>query len=166
MVRQGQMPVGHAEVLTHIDHDRQAIALRIFEEAQGTMSVAMLRKVANDLYEEQSQDNLFSLETFWTTQAVKVRELPRRGKHAVTGAPVTHEIPSPRWCPPDNVGAICDRYIAELQRAGYRREAQAVANLYEMLVKLNYCAVPLDAELLKSETAEPEIPSSGILRPS
>lgn len=73
-------------------------------------------------------------------------DLPRRGKKAVTGAPIRNDLPS--ITASGNTGAIIDRYIASLVMTGFEAEAAAVGNLYEALVHTNYASVPQNAMLL------------------
>ena len=44
---------------------------------------------------------------------------------------------------------VIDRWIKELLDAGFEREAGAVGNLYNKLVRHNLISVPEDPELLK-----------------
>ena len=149
LLANGHLPIGHAEAMTDLDANRQRIAIRIFREAKNGMPLTAFRGVISQLLEEQSQDSLFDLESFWVEQVQQNAELPRKGKRAITGAPTRKDIPQVHIQPRDNQGVIIDRYIADLLATGHEAEAAAIGNLYEAMVHQNYMAVPVRAELLK-----------------
>jgi len=149
LVAFGNMPIGHAEAMTTLDNNRQLIALRIFRESKG-LTLSQFRHIVSELLAEQSQESLFSLETFWLQQ-VKKEELPRRGKHAVTGAPVRNDLPPiEQQSSSDTAAVIMDQWIAKLIESGLKEEASVVGTLYDALVRMNYLAVPPQAILLRS----------------
>jgi hypothetical protein len=80
--------------------------------------------------------------------------LPRRGKKAITGAPTRPDLPTVRILSTDTAGHIVDRYIADLLAAGFKKEAAAVGNLYDALVKSNAMVVPESALLLSSKDGD------------
>jgi ParB/RepB/Spo0J family partition protein len=147
LVKHGHMPVGHAEAITDLDPNRQRIAMRIFRESKA-MPLATFRHIVSQLLEEQSQESLFDLESFWVEQVQHNAELPRKGKHAVTGAPTRKDLPPPEINPRDTAAVIIDRYIADLLAAGHREEAAAIGTVYNAMVRMNYMAVPFKAALL------------------
>lgn len=144
----GQLPIGHAEALTPLDNNRQRIALRILNE-RPELALAGFRAIVSELLSEQSQDGLFDLETFWKAQVQKP-ELPKRGKHAVTGAPTRKDLPAVVTHPSDSAATVLDRYIAELQSAGHETEAATLGTVYDALVHSNFLSVPHDARLTKA----------------
>ena len=147
LVAFGHLPIGHAEALVGLDANRQRIALRIFQESKG-MTLAQFRHIVSELFAEQSQDSLFDLQNFWIQQ-VQTNELPRRGRHAFTGAPVRQDLPPVEsHSASENTAVIIDRWIASLLERGYRAEAETVGVLYDSLVKLNYLAVPPNSMLV------------------
>ena len=152
LVASGQLPLGHAEAMTPLDHNRQMIALRVFSKSSG-MPLATFRGLVSQLLEEQAQDSLFDLESFWTQVVEQQKEIPRRGKHAVTGAPVRPDLPPVEIQNDDTVGQVVDRYIAQLIRSGMRLEAATVGTLYNALVHHNFVATPMLPVLL-SEASE------------
>jgi ParB/RepB/Spo0J family partition protein len=148
LVAGGHFPLGHAEAITDLDPNRQRIATRIFRESKNGLPLSAFRSIVSQLAEEQAQDSLFNLESFWVTQVQQMADLPRRGKRAVTGAPTRSDLPRPEIGQTDNQGVIIDRYIAQLLAAGFAAEAAAIGNLYDAMVKMNYISVPPNAKLL------------------
>lgn len=156
LVAGGQFPIGHAEAITDLDANRQRIAVRIYSESNGGMSLSVFRGVVSQLLEEQSQDSLFDLESFWVKQVQLQAELPKRGKRAVTGAPSRGDLPPVEIGTRDNQAVIIDRYIARLLKAGKRDEAAAIGTLYNALVRTNYMAVPMNSELMNLDEESEE----------
>lgn len=149
LVAFGNMPIGHAETMTPLDNNRQMIALRIYRESKG-LTLSQFRHIVSELLTEQSQESLFSLETFWVQQ-VKKEELPRRGKHAVTGAPTRKDLPPvEQRSSSDTTAAVMEQWIARLLEIGLKDEAAVVGTLYDALVRMNYLTVPPQAILLRS----------------
>jgi ParB/RepB/Spo0J family partition protein len=153
LVATGQLPIGHAEAMVRLDLNRQRIALRIYRESKNGLSREAFSGIVGQLLEEQSQDSLFDLESFWVSQVQAGAELPKSGKRAVTGAPIRNDVPLIEAGGKDTVGGIFDRYIADLKAAGLTAEAGAVGTLYDLLVKTNFVRVPNAARLL----ADPEL---------
>lgn len=147
LVACGQLLIGHAEALAPLDNNRQRIALRILNE-RPELSLAGFRAIVSELLGEQSQDGLFDLEAFWKTEVAQP-ELPRKGKHAVTGAPVRQDLPVVVTHPSDSAATVIDRYIAELLAAGKEAEAATLGTMYNALVHANFLAVPSKAELIR-----------------
>lgn len=148
LVARGHMPIGHAEALTPLDHNRQMIALRIFRDAKAGVPLSTFKGIVSQLLEKQSQESLFDLAEFWSNRLEQTLELPRSGKKAVTGAPASTDAPVIKTTNKDTVGSIFDRYISDLLTAGKTAEAATVGNLYNSLVHSNFTSVPADAKLL------------------
>ena len=147
LVATGQFPLGHAEAIAVLDVNRQRIALRLFNESEN-MPLRVFRRITSQLYEEQAQEALWDLEQFWKAQIVEMRDVPRRGKRAVTGAPTRSDIPRPRIWDDCRTNEVIDRYIADLLEAGFEAEAAAIGNLYDALVHSNFLGVPESAQLV------------------
>ena len=149
MISFGHLPIGHAEAMTRLDRNRQLLAIRVLREKEN-VPLRVFRQIVNQLLEEQSQDALFDLADFWVQQVQDEGELPRKGKRAVTGAPTRDDLPEVPALNTmgDTTGAVLDRYIAQLEKAGFNAEAAAVGNLYDALVRGNYTSVPVNAALL------------------
>ena len=156
LVATGQLPLGHAEALAPLDANRQIIAIRILRESKNGLPLRVFQPIVGQLLNEQSQEQLFDLESFWVEQVQADNlTLPTRGKRAVTGAPTRADLPTVRATNQydDTTGAVMDRYIADLLSAGFESEAAAVGNLYNTLVAGNYTCVPREPALFrKGET--------------
>lgn len=150
LVAHGHFPLGHAETIADLDPNRQNIALRIYRESANGLPLAAFRSITSQLLEEQSQESLFDLENFWVEQVQDLKDFPKRGKRAVTGAPTRMDLPPLQTSGKDSVGSIMDRYIAELVKAGHEAEAQALGLVYNTLVVGNWVSVPNNANLLNS----------------
>lgn len=147
LVASGNLPIGHAEAITPLDANRQRIALRVYNSGSG-LALSDFRKMVGQLLEEQQQDSLFDIESFWTEQAQRMAEMPRRGKKAVTGAPIREDLPAVRYEPTDSAAQVIDRFIAELLHSGKRDEAAVIGTLYTALVHGNFMSVPSESKLL------------------
>ncbi len=147
LVAAGQLAIGHAETLAPLDDNRQRIALRILASSEG-LTLQQFRHIVADLLAEQNAETLFDLEKFWCDQ-VQRQELPRRGRHAFTGAPIRPDLPPVRQVGPgqNSTAALIDSYIADLLQAGLTAEAGVIGTLYTALVQLNYLGVPENSRL-------------------
>lgn len=146
LVASDQFPIGHAQVLTDLDSNRQRIASRIFNESNG-IALKTFRGIVNQLLEEQSQDNLFDLENFWVEQVQMSTELPKRGKKAITNAPTSKELPPVNLIQKSNAASIIDNYIADLIASKHQAAAEAIGTLYDALVHGNFMSVPAQSAL-------------------
>ena len=153
LVATGNLSLGHAESMTRLDANRQISSLRILQASTNPLTVGAFQSICQQLYDEQCQDGLFHLEAFWTEQVHQEHPLPKRGKHALTGAPTRSDLPPVDATMTDSAGAVMDRYIKALLDAGKGEEAAAVGNLYTRLVQGNWVSVPDNAELLKDKEA-------------
>lgn len=152
LVAKGYLPIGHAECLVRLDPDRQRIALRTLNGAGRLPTLAVWRSFINQLLEEQAQDAMFDLADFFTNAFAQPEDLPRRGRRAVVGAPVRHDLPPITVRNTDSAADILDRWIAELLQAGRDLDAATVGTLYTALVHANFMTVPGSAILLSQET--------------
>lgn len=148
LVAKGHLPIGHAEALVRLDVNRQRIALRTLNESSRLPTLAVWRSFISQLLEEQAQDAMFDLAAFFTEAFAQPEELPRRGKRAVVGAPVRHDLPPITVKPTDSTADILDRWIGELLAAGKGDDAATVGTLYTTLVHANFMTVPCSATLL------------------
>lgn len=149
LVAKGHLPIGHAELLVRLDADRQRLALRTLNGAGRLPTLAVWRSIISQLLEEQAQDAMFDLAAFFTEAFARPDDLPRKGKRAVVGAPVRHDLPPITLKGTDCAADILDRWIAELLAAGRADEAATVGTLYTTLVHANYMTVPSGAILLR-----------------
>lgn len=153
LVAFSQLPIGHAEAMTDLDANRQRIALQVFQNGK-SIPLAQFRHIVSELLAEQSQDSLFNLETFWVNQVQQEQDLPRRGKHAFTGAPTRTDLPPVEASPEDSTAAVIDRWISGLLSQGLVNEAAVAGTLYDALVRLNYLSVPSGASLRANTAAD------------
>jgi ParB/RepB/Spo0J family partition protein len=152
LVAKGHLPIGHAECLVRLDVNRQRIALRTLNDSARLPTLAVWRSFISQLLEEQAQDAMFDLAAFFTEAFAQPEDLPRRGKRAVVGAPVRHDLPPITVKPTDSTADILDRWIAALLSAGHAVDAATVGTLYTTLVHANFMTVPCSATLLSQET--------------
>lgn len=135
------LPLGHAEVLSKLDHYRQLIAMRVYREAKA-MPLNTFCAVVSDLYAEQAQECLFDLESFWMEQATRLADIPTRGKKAVVNVPTRTDIPAPEINMTDTTSVVIMRYILHLETMGFAAEAGAIGTLYRALIHSNSMALP------------------------
>lgn len=141
LVAKKHLPLGHAETMTKLDANRQLIALRIYREAKA-MPLNTFIRVVSDLYEEQAQDALFDLESFWMEHAAQMAATPVRGKKAVVNVPTRPDLPAPEMKTTDTTSAVIMRYILHLDAQGLRQEAATIGTLYKALIHSNSMALP------------------------
>lgn len=65
-----------------------------------------------------------------------------RGNQAITNAPTRDDLPVVEAGLKDKSGTVIDRWIVALLKAGFEKEAGAVGNLYNKLVRHNHIAIP------------------------
>lgn len=133
LVATGNLPLGHARLLTPLDHNRQRIATRAYNESGG-MRINRFREMVQELVTEQSQDTLFDIAEFWLEQVAEEKEAGLWGKDVVLDVPKSTKLPWPKVTSADSPGHACSRYIRDLLDKGFEAEAQAVGNLYQALV--------------------------------
>jgi ParB/RepB/Spo0J family partition protein len=151
-VSTGAFPIGHALMLDGLDANRQRAALKVFNSAK-RMSYFDFQELVAKLREQQTnedQDALWNMDEL-IQQVEQIADAPSAGKEAKTGAPTNPELPLIRVSMHDNVGAIMDRWIADLLAAGKEAEAAAVGNLYDVLVGYKWTSVPSVPALANGE---------------
>lgn len=159
-IKHGQLPIGHGQLLTPLDANRQRIALRIYNA--GGMSLARFKDVVDELIQQQQQEAatpLFDLDAFMREKVAEVASQPdvKSGRLARPGAPTRRDLPVVRFRANDTTGEIMERYIADLLERGHLDEAAAVGNLYTTLVGHNWLRLPvapLLAGTVFNQTAE------------
>lgn len=154
LVANRNMPMGHAEAMTHLDMTRQLIAMRVFQSGKSVPLSTFIR-VVSDLYEQQSQDSLFDLESFWSQEVQK--PLPvYRGKKTQVPVLTDSSLPPIPLAPANTKGETASvvflRYVALLQDEGYAAEASVLGTVYETLVQANLLKLPVkDMQTLLAE---------------
>lgn len=138
-----QLALGHAELLGRLDSNRQRMALEVFNKSH-YMPISRWREIVNSYYEAQvaesqtSMFNLAELHEHLVQEAEAEQPIARKGKDAVTGAPVNEDLPPVRWTMKDGIGDILDRYISDLLAAQEEEAAAAIGSVYNALVAINY----------------------------
>jgi len=154
-VKKGQFPLGHAQLITRLDANRQRIALRIFGEAKYMPLVRFQEVVAGLLDEQVSESQLDMFANMWV-EHVQQDVLALRGKKAKTGAPTRKDLPAVKVTGKDTVGEILDRYISQLLQGGHEAEAATLGNVYNVLVAGNWVGVPPTSLLAKVSDIDTE----------
>lgn len=139
-VRRGAFPVGHAEIMSVLDANRQTIASRPIIEGKA-INFRQFREIVEALFAQQSQESLFDLALFGgalETQHVNIET-------AQDSYPVASDLPSPTITPEHHTGAISLAYILDLKAKGYNREAESIGRLLAFLCKHRYAYLPTRA---------------------
>lgn len=143
MVDKGHFPVGHAEVMTCLDINRQNIAFRLYRDSNH-MPLHVFKRAVADLHEQQMNESaiaLFDVESYWAEQA-QAMDIPRRGKKAVVYVPRRTDIPDIEIVTTDSAADVMARYIQRLVDTGHTNEAGAIGTLLETLVKSSWMNSP------------------------
>ncbi len=130
-VQAGSLPLGHAQLLAPLDADRQRLALKLLAKG-ARVTYEMFREYVNQLLEEQSQQAMFDLTSFWVAQ-VNEAEAKRQG--ISYDLPTSDDLPAVVIEARDNASKAIRRYIADLLAAGHRSEAAAVGNVMTALLR-------------------------------
>lgn len=136
LVKSGQFPVGHAEILSVLDHNRQMIASRPLINGD-PVSLRQFRSIVDKLQAEQSQDNIFDLALFGGSM---IQQVVLEAKKA--SFPVAPDLPKMTVPEQHHTGALLYEYIQTLLSEGLTREAQIVGTVLYSLDKLRYAYVP------------------------
>ena len=111
LVANGHFPIGHAQLMSSLDHNRQRIALRVYREK--ALAFDAFKPVVSKLLEEQQQESLFNLDCL--TLSTPDDLLPAQTK-TIT---ITHR-------PGESVDEALTRYATELAKNGMNKEAGRV----------------------------------------
>lgn len=139
-VRRGAFPIGHAEMLSVLDHNRQMIAARPIIEGKA-VNFRQFREIVDALFAQQSQESLFDLALFGgALESPKVSIETAKDTY-----PIAADLPDPFITPEHHTGAITLAYVLELQAQGHHREAAAIGRLLAFLCKHRYTYLPTRA---------------------
>ena len=131
----------HAEIMTKLDVNRQRIAVRIYNKSNG-LTYRAFRHIVDELYEEQSQEELFDLENFWVEQVETDKNPVLNGYDAVINAPTRDDLPPVvDRSEAKNAGQAIKRFIDDLVKNGNDEEAEVVGTLYTGLVRAKFCSI-------------------------
>jgi ParB family chromosome partitioning protein len=139
LVRSGNFPIGHAEALADLDHNRQMLAARPLIEGK-RLNRREFQQVVDHLIAQQNQAAMFDL----TALGGPMPE-------AVDAAPsvVAPDFPTNPHLPPLKVvaggtGPSILAYLDTLQAHGFIREAHAVGNVLKGLVEGHCARLPVN----------------------
>lgn len=135
MVRSGNLPVGHAECLAELDHNRQMIALRPLQSGK-RLNQREFRKLVDQLLAAQAQESLFDVSAL--DAPVEPTSAP---SVALPTFPTAQDLPVFRVLV-DGTGPSLLAYIRVLIERGQTREAEVVGTVLEGLVKGNSARLP------------------------
>ncbi|MBK8467696.1 MAG: ParB/RepB/Spo0J family partition protein [Chloracidobacterium sp.] len=139
-VRRGTFPIGHAEMMSVLDHNRQMIAARPIIEGKA-VNFRQFREIVDALFAQQSQESLFDLALFGgALETPQVSIVTAKDNY-----PIAADLPDPFITPEHHTGAITLAYVLELQAQGHHREAAAIGRLLAFLCKHRYTYLPTKA---------------------
>lgn len=147
LVADGHLALGFAEEMSVLDNNRQLIALRWLQQQKSIPSRRTFAAMVGQLYQEQCQESLFDLDSFFApgvAEAVQESEtgrlcdiLPR-----IDGLP---GLPIERG----GIGKVIDAYIASLLENGRYDEANVLVDFWGKLVQANYANIsPYESKAL------------------
>jgi len=140
LVKSGQFPVGHAELLSVLDHNRQMIASRPL--INGTpITLKQFRQIVDQLQAEQAQDSVFDLALFGGTMQVAPAFVAKKPDF-----PTADDLPVVRIPDQKHTGAILLQYIRDLAEGGLEREASVIGTVLAFLDSANYVTIPSQIE--------------------
>jgi ParB-like chromosome segregation protein Spo0J len=139
LVRSGNFPVGHAEALADLDHNRQMLAARPLIEGK-RLNRREFQQVVDQLIAQQNQAAMFDLaaiggltpEAVVATPSVAAPDFP------------THPKLPPLKVVTGGTGPSLLAYIDILQARGFTREAQAVGTVLRGLVEGHCARLPVN----------------------
>jgi len=138
MLRRGQLELAQAEMLVNLDHNRQAVAVRVLTSVSKRPTLAEFRRVIGDLFKDQvaeeQQNPLFpDLEQVWME---RLAEAAQTGKRARTKRlPLNPAMPAPPrfkrtwWF----ANQLYD-YALQLRAEGFAEGADAIYHVVEAAI--------------------------------
>ena len=135
LVRSGQFPLGHAEILGKLDRNRQLIAARPLIDG---LKIAFrdFQTLVDNLYQQQIQECLFDLAAL-----EKPEELHGPIEIIQPEYPIAVDLPDPVLDVKSTTGDIILDYIHMLTEKGFEREAAVVGRLLKRLSASNYVRI-------------------------
>lgn len=138
LVRVGGFPVGHAEALADLDHNRQIIAARPLIDGK-RLNLREFRQVVDRLLAEQQQEAMFDLAAL--AHPTRPQAEPR---YSTPDYPICPTLP-PFETTMAGTGPSLLRYIETLQSQNHYLAAQIVGTVLEGLVRGNCARLPVIA---------------------
>lgn len=131
LVRSGNFPVGHAQMLAELDNNRQMIAARPLIDGK-RLNAREFRQVIDRLIAEQQQETLFALGEVPQAKPVEV---------VLPSVPTAKGLPE--FTTAQSTGVALMRYIEALRAKGHKHEARVVGTVLMGLVESNCARLPL-----------------------
>lgn len=151
LVKSGNLPVGHASLLTTLDKNRQLVMMKLWAHSPGMAFEPFRQRVVKLAAEQaaEAQTAMFDMAALMAEMQADLPDpdRPLRGKDAVAGAPVNPDLPPVRWHSRDNIAKMMERYICDLLDKGFDGEAAALGTFFTACVATNTISVPLDSQL-------------------
>jgi len=138
LVRFGNIPLGHAETMARLDHNRQLIALRVFTDGK-PITLKQFRRMVGELEAEQNRETLIDLAALWVQLSQEQEQIITRGKRAKVNVPIRNDLPP--VSAENTTTATIAAYIQQLESSGLSAEAATIGTLYTALVHQNFMAI-------------------------
>lgn len=139
LVAHNNIPIGHAELLSTLDHNRQLIALRVLTNGK-SLTKSQFSRMVGELEQEQNQDTLIDLSTLWIQLSEQQEKVALRGKAAVVNVPTSADLPT--VTPQNTTSETIANYIKQLTQSGNDTAAAAIGTLYTALIHQNFMSLP------------------------
>lgn len=136
LIRSGQIPLGHAELLAGLDQYRQSLALRLFQ-GKTIPSQSQFRQVVGELLAEQSQMSMLDLLNGWQEHLEARGDKERRKRTGLPTHPAMPDLPPGKG----TIGQCLQRYIETVASEGLEREALALSHMLDQLVQRGWTAL-------------------------
>jgi ParB/RepB/Spo0J family partition protein len=143
LVRSGNFPVGHAEALSILDHNRQMIAARPLIDGQ-QINRRQFQAIVEQLYNQQCSESLFDL-ALWNQDAANAEPFIITHKVKI---PIARDLPILRTNAGKHTGEVIYCYIRDLLDAGLTREAEICGALLVGLENANFVRLPVEVKNL------------------
>jgi len=140
LVRSGNFPVGHAEILADLDANRQMIAARPLIDGK-RLNRREFRAVVDALIAQQQQEAMFDMNSLTTPSTAPDPALPTMARvETANHIPTVREAYEKRK--PAHGGELLFNYYQKLVGDGYDEEARVVGSVLLGLAELNYMRIP------------------------
>jgi ParB/RepB/Spo0J family partition protein len=138
MLRRGQLELAQAEMLVNLDHNRQAVAVRVLTSVSKRPTLAEFRRVIGDLFKEQvaeeSQNVLFpDLEQVWKERLEQAAVSGTRARTRRLALNVAMPAP-PRFKRTWWFANQLYDYAVQLRAAGFGEGADAIYHVVEAAI--------------------------------
>ncbi len=154
LVTTGDLPLGHAEDLAALDHNRQLMALAWLREQKGMPPRVVFSRVVGEYYAEQVQEGLFDLDALFAPEVLEAVDEAENGRldEILPTRPELPDLPTKIG----GIGVILDEYAAHLLETGHDEAAEVVIDLWVKLMRANYGKVPALESATLAAVSNPE----------